>query len=859
MAHTSRVGAAALRRRQNPLNPLNNFNSLSLLDLLEARDLYHLHLTERKGVIATAIGRYLIRKGDPEPGEEGRKGTGAKSLENTEIRRYSWPCVLVFVERWIDEADIRKEGYKPTDMVPSALHMPNGKVVPVCVVEAPRDPVRHEATTTAAFPKTFIGGGYPVIADVQGEQHVASIGCLLTDGHLTYALTNRHVAGEPGETLYSLLGGARAEIGWSSEKQLGRLLFKDVYTGWPGQNVYVNADVGLIEVKDKNRWTPQVYSVGVVDQLADVSIENLSLQLVNARVRAYGCVSHEMFGRIWALFYRYKSVGGFEYVSDVFIGPRAGGKFQTHPGDSGTLWLLEPPDEDGGDGGGGDVREDTAQERPANDARYRLVRRRGAREKKMLQPIAVQWGGHVFTDAAGARRQSYALATLLSTVCERLEVDLIRDWGQALPEYWGTIGHFTIANMACQIVGKPSSKLRRFFGNNLLNLTFKVDEITDAGTKGLSKQDFVPLADVPDLVWKSGRYQRGPRGDNPEAPNHFADMDERPPGGGATLLELCKQDPSSHIVPDFWIQHARQFPPKEGKSKDTAKDMGLLPFRVWQIFDEMVRFVRAGDAVSFLCAAGTLAHYVGDACQPLHISYLHHGNPDQAHQVTRMITHAKGKNAGKTEPLNESSGVHEDYEQNMFKGASGEEMKQQLRQSLGGGSNGAHVAGGREAARRTVAMMQSTFDRVKPARLVKFYDDALKANKSKSEILGALWDKFGKDTVAVMSDGCRLLALLWESAWAEGVGDQKIKTLTELDRGDLVACYKPRTFLTSYLLTEIGAHLKGLNGSAAGTHQPAAATKPATKSGGKKSAKKSAGKGAGKSTKKSAGKKAAKK
>jgi hypothetical protein len=838
MKKIARLRAASLHERENPLNPLNDFNSLSLLDLLEARDLYHLHLTERKGVIATAVGRYLIRHGDSRPGEPAHKGKGSKTLENAGIRDYSWPCVLVFVERWVDEADLKREGYKANDILPDALHMPNGKVVPVCVVEAPREPVRRDEASRPAFPKSFIGGGYPVIASVQGEQHIASIGCLVTDGHLTYALTNRHVAGEAGEPLYTLLGGERTEIGHSSKKQLGRLLFKDIYKDWPGQNVYVNADVGLIELNDKSRWTPQIFSIGVVDQLADVSVENLSLQLVNSDVRAYGCVSHELHGRIWALFYRYKSVGGFEYVADIFIGPRPGQKFQTHPGDSGTLWLLEPPP----DREGADVKEDTARQRPSDDARTSMPgSRRSEVRKKMLQPIAIQWGGHVFTDRAGSRRQSYALATLLSTVCERLEVDLIRDWGQALPEYWGTIGHFTIANMATRVAGKPGSGLRQLMGNNLLNVTFQVDDITDKGTQGLSKLDFVPLADVPDLVWKSGRFQRGPRGNNPEAPNHFADMDERPPGGGATLLELCKEKPRERIVPDFWIEHVRKFPGKGGQ--DPAKSAGLLPFRVWQIYDEMVGFVARRDVVSFVCAAGVLAHYVGDACQPLHISFMHHGDPK--HPVLRTITHKTGKKAGITEQVDVSDKIHEDYEQNMFKGDRGTEMKTQLEAALAAGGNGKLVRGGREAAIRTVAMMQSTFDTIQPKRLVKFYNDQLEANVPSGEILNALWEKFGKNTVGVMAAGCRLLALLWESAWAEGGGDQKItgQKLKEVSREDLINCYKPRTFLQSFLLTEIGGHLKGLDGAGVaapakkGTAKKAAGTatkKPAKKGGTKK-------------------------
>ena len=39
------------------------------------------------------------------------------------------------------------------------------------------------------------------------------------------------------------------------------------------------------------------------------------------------------------------------------------------------------------------------------------------------------------------------------------------------------------------------------------------------------------------------------------------------------------------------------------------------------------RLLIGASLVGFLCAAGCLAHYVGDACQPLHISRLHHGQP----------------------------------------------------------------------------------------------------------------------------------------------------------------------------------------------------------------------------------------
>jgi hypothetical protein len=789
----------------DPINPFLNYHSLSLLDLLTARNLYHLHLTERKGAVGTAIGRYLIRKGDSWPGQHPVvKTSGPKNFETAHVRSYSWPCVLVFVEKWIDFNRAKEHRYTGHDLIPDRLHMPDGKVVPVCVVEAPQDLFVHPEPVVPNLPKNFLGGGYPLISKVQGESHIASVGCLVTDGHRTYALSNRHVSGEPGEILYAPLEGEEIEIGVSSKKQMGRMKFDSVYEGWPGKNVYINADIGLIELTETSRWTPQIYSIGAVGPLADFSTENLSLDLVNTDVRAYGVASKEMFGRVWALFYRYKAVGGFEFVSDLLIGPRPKNlekgiqaPFRTRHGDSGTLWLLEQRKND----------ETAPKRRGDSDA-----------EKISFRPLAVQWGGHVFTDSTGTKRQPFALATLLSTVCRELEVDLIRDWGFSLPEYWGTVGHFTIANMACQFVGKPSSNIRKLMKANLNNITFQLAGITIKNTGGLSKKDFVPLADVPDLVWKmpSGEGSRGPRGSdkdgprNPEAPNHFADMDEPPPDGSPTLLELCKDE--ANIDPNIWADHARKFP-RKGTPTDNASAMGLLPFRVWQMYDKMVEFVSLGQRDEFICAAGTLAHYIGDACQPLHISFLHHGDPENP--VMKTVHHVRGKKAGQDEEVNASSDVHEDYEQGMFRSEQGEEMKSLLQAALDAvPSNGDPIRGGRAAAVSTVRMMQSTFATLAPRKIVKAYDDSLRDGMAKSDILEMLWTRFKKDTVKVMAFGCRHLARLWESAWVEGGGNTTIGDLSASDPSALSAIYTPTTFLQSFLLTEIGPQLAEMNGAA---------------------------------------------
>src|SRR5262249_18871185 len=151
-----------------------------------------------------------------------------------------------------------------------------------------------------------------------------------------------------------------------------------------------------------------------------------------------------------------------------------------------------------------------------------------------------------------------------------------------------------------------------------------------------------------------------------------------------------------------------------------------------------------GKRDRFICAAGILAHYIGDACQPLHISFLHHG--DQEHPVTRVIVHKRGKNKGKRETVNVSQDVHADYEANVFK-TKAQDMKTGVQRTIASRRKAALVHGGREAGLRTIAMMQSTFTALPPASIVKFYDAQLRSGVATRDRLEAMWSKFGKKTI----------------------------------------------------------------------------------------------------------------
>jgi hypothetical protein len=753
----------------------SDFANLSLHDLLAARHMFHIHLIRHPNVAATAVGRYRIRIGDSWPNDKKKvHGTGVRRLDNSEIRPYSWPCILVFVTKWQDPRDS-----KPEDLVPSTVFMPDGKRIPICVIEAPKESKTEIEARNVRFPLNNIGPGNPIIADVQGQEYVATVGCLVSDGHKVFALTNRHVTGDAGEIVFSRLNNTQERVGVSSAKQLTRLPFTALYPNFPGQDTFVNLDIGLIEVDEISRWTTSVPDIGIMGAMADFSGTNLSLSLVGCLVRGVGAASGMMLGEIQGLFYRYKTGGGFEYVADLFIGPRspskrgnkriAGPPFSTHPGDSGTLWLLEPADD--------------ADGKPYGE------------KDKVFLPLALEWGRNMLASSGKAPPQSFALATLLSRVCALLEVDPVRDWNLDQPDTWGALGHFSIASRTLVALSGNFPHLSTLMRNNLEIISHTDDVLEEGDFTGMGSEDFVPMADVPDFFWKPRVAKQGHA--RPfEGPNHFADMDQEDDQGN-TLLSLTTD--VDFVEPDKWEAFYDSVNDILSGKPIEAKHRGLLPFRVWQIFDEMCRFAAEGDAHSFVCAAGVLAHYVGDACQPLHISYLHDGDPNRPveHEFT------KGKKAGTTEERPLGQGVHSAYE---------DKMVFDHRAAILDGLKGTPkvkkselITNGFEAAQQTIAMMRNVFKLVPPMDMVNLYVDVGKGGKAASD---ALWKEFGQKTINVMKQGTHLLAVLWESAWEVGDGESKVKSLRALTKDEAMDVVKDTGFLPSMTVDKIGVVLK---------------------------------------------------
>ncbi|MGY2904401.1 hypothetical protein [Bradyrhizobium sp. URHC0002] len=778
-----------------------NFANLSVHDLLEARDTYHYHLLSKANVVGTAIGLYLIRKEESWPQRKGEgknppnKKTYPRTLSNSEVRDYSWPCILAFVRSWAAEEAFGPGGrFSPAQIVPKTLYLADGRAVPVCVVQTEEVPPDTDAGYSPPLipPAYKLGGGSPIIVRVQGAEHVATSGCLVSDGHLTYALTARHACGETGTRISSYLREGEVEVGSSSSSQLTRKLFSEVYPDFPGRRSYVTLDVGLVRVDRVDDWTSNTYGLPPVGPLADVHERNLSLKLIDQPVVGQGAASGLLRGTIKALFYRHRSVGGYDYVSDFLIGPAEG--TSTRHGDSGMVWHLDVTDSEAG------------QPKPL--------------AMRDLRPLALEWGAQVFDE--GGVRSAFAVATSLSNVCKLLNVELVTDQSRGVSGYWGRTGHYSIAAFAISLVG--NERLRKFLTSNLAILSFDLDTIAEKDfDKSIGKlgNKFVPLADVPDEIWKKldhGKNGReggrdtsaGPHGSNgPEHPNHYADIDAVVGPHKQTMRAACLAD-DDNLTVDAWKKFYAKLAAKADADGDAeaAKQyrsklkQGLLPFRLWQFFDAMVGFVAQKDVVGFLTAAGTSAHYMGDASQPLHGSIFADGDSSRT-----VIRHHP--QSGEDEEVIYGHGVHSAFETAMisFKAS---ELFPMIKTKLTGHHGGHGLAlctSGKAVARSTVELMDKVADVLPPMTILDSYEEA--GAGTRQSTLNAMWDDLGEQTADVMALGARYLAMLWESAWVEGNGDEiSPGKLRELDPDEVRDRYIKHTFVPSLTLDKIEAELK---------------------------------------------------
>jgi len=192
----------------------------------------------------------------------------------------------------------------------------------------------------------------------------------------------------------------------------------------------------------------------------------------------------------------------------------------------------------------------------------------------------------------------------------------------------------------------------------------------------------------------------------------------------------------------------------------------------------MVDAVHQGNTTDFIAIAGLVAHYVGDACQPLHVSRFHHGHPGHP----------------------EENAVHADYETKMLDRFA-PDVVAKVNTAIGNRHVGSVVAGGDAAADLVVDLMRRTIQRLDPETVVNTWI----ATKGPQHIAD-LWAALGDETAASMAEGALTLATLWQSAWAEGDGDHTVPAAqlgAAANKNTLRGRYNKATFVPSRWLRDM--------------------------------------------------------
>jgi hypothetical protein len=766
--------------------PRRDYASLSIKDLLDARDAYRLQLSSLDNVVATAVGRYFIHKDDwyaknpptkPRPPDY-PKVSEPRTLANSVIRPWSWPAVLVFVRSW---ADTKALG---DNAIPRSLFLPDGRIIPTCVVEAKPDESLPGPSLGPFHTSPLLGGGYSCLRQHQGMESYGTISCLVKKGGSFYALTNRHVAGGEGENVSAYIRSGYESIGTSSGIAVDRQLMSSVFPRWPGANVYLTLDAGLVRIDDINDWTAQVYGIGEIGELFNATEYSLTLDLIGCPLRAFGATSGILEGQIAALFFQYETASAFSYGTDVLIGPRPNHDPRRHQtvtqsGDSGAIWFFDWP-----------AYQQALPANPDLDSTHRVDEQRGVRARR-FQPIVMQWGGQRIVQPNGTST-AYALGSFLSTICRSLDIDIVRDWSLGHEETWGKIGHFSIGFKACSRV---RGQLGILMKANQNNIGVGDDKLGAGAHFTVDKSGFVPLADVPDYVWVPAK------GSHPnESIQHFADIDIEDINGGESLLEKCVADPNN-VSASVWKNYFDGF-----AEQGVGPEDGALPLRVWQLWEAMVSYLQNKDILRFVGAAGVMAHYVGDASQPLHCSYMHHGKPPMLTFEGREYPVPRGSDEFKKFKTTREAQIHSIYEETMLEvdpagalvavDAALEQME---------APNGNGIATGHDAAVAVIQLMHRSQQRLSPTEIIEADDPSL-SPKARAK---ALWNipKIKKATIDSLADSVQVLASLWSAAWKIGNGRNiDPDSLVELDKGKLTdLCRKDRKFVPSLSLAQMAS------------------------------------------------------
>jgi hypothetical protein len=249
------------------------------------------------------------------------------------------------------------------------------------------------------------------------------------------------------------------------------------------------------------------------------------------------------------------------------------------------------------------------------------------------------------------------------------------------------------------------------------------------------------------------------------------------------MLEACRQD-ARNIDPAVWRDYFGGF-----AAEGCGPEEGALPFRVWQLWDIMVAALRDKDVRTFVGAGGVMAHYVGDASQPLHSSYLHHGRLPMLDRPSGKFPVRHASKAYTDFKKTREAKVHGIYEERMLE-IDALAALEAIDAALAHAVPDDQIDNGWEAARVTFDLMADAHHRLSPAAIIDADDPSL----SETERAKRLWahPTVKRETIRSLAESTIALARLWKSAWRKGNGNAiAAKQLRAFKESEIKALYRP--------------------------------------------------------------------
>ena len=242
----------------------------------------------KANVIGTAVGLYLIRDDEKWPQEGGFDQELMRTPGRLAIRTCAntpWPCIMVLVRESIKEEDFgKRDGPDLWTLSRSDYPFPMDASFPYVSCGRRQASDRDAATAADSEAEPSVRWRAAGLRERPAPIRIATVACLVSDGHIAYALTARTCAENQARSC-RCCWRRFARIGVGTDKKLrARCSRKSIRL--PLRQTWLNLDVGLVRVDEWGRGRQHLRSAA--DQAA---LRCLRAEPVPAQADGSACCS----------------------------------------------------------------------------------------------------------------------------------------------------------------------------------------------------------------------------------------------------------------------------------------------------------------------------------------------------------------------------------------------------------------------------------------------------------------------------------------------------------------------------------------------------------------------------------------